>query len=171
MPDQRPETRPSPAHIAVVEGRSDADYALGRELFQEYAAELNVDLCFQGFAAELENLRGIYGPPRGCLLLSQSDGAPVGCVGVRDRGDGVCEMKRLYVRPAARGSGLGRALAEEIIARARALGYRRMVLDTLEILKPALELYRQLGFQRVDAYYANPLPGVVYLSLELTGRD
>jgi putative acetyltransferase len=153
--------------IAVVEGRTDADYAVGRKLFEAYAAELNVDLCFQGFAAELENLRGIYGPPAGCLLLGKVNGETVGCVGVRERGDGVCEMKRLFVRPPGRGTGLGRALAEEIIARARALGYRRMVLDTLETLKPALALYESLGFRNTGAYYPNPLAGVVYLSLPL----
>ena len=155
------------AEIAVVEGRSDADYALGRRLFEAYAAELNVDLRFQGFAAELENLPGIYGPPAGVLLLGRVDGQTAGCVAVRDRGEGACEMKRLYVQPAARGTGLGRALAEESILRARALGYRKMVLDTLETLKPALALYQSLGFEKTGAYYANPLAGVVYLAVQL----
>ena len=165
--------RPGRANIAgvqeaqVTEGRSDADYAAGRALFQEYAAELNVDLCFQGFSQELDNLRAIYGPPAGSLLLGRVGDAAVGCVGVRDRGEGVCEMKRLYVQPAFRSTGLGRALAVEIIARARGLGYRRMVLDTLPTLARARALYAALGFQEAAAYYANPLPGVVYLGLDL----
>jgi putative acetyltransferase len=131
-----------------------------------------VDLCFQGFARELETMPALYGPPRGCLLLGRVPGAAdpgfVGCVALRDRGGGVCEMKRLYVRPEHRSTGLGRTLAVEIIARARALGYDRMVLDTLERLERARALYQALGFRPITPYYANPLAGVVYLALDLT---
>jgi GNAT superfamily N-acetyltransferase len=153
--------------IAVTAAVTEADYAAGRALFSAYAAELGVDLCFQGFDKELRDLPSLYGPPRGCLLLGQVDGQTVGCVGLRDRGDGVCEMKRMYVQPAQRGSGLGRALAEAIVARGRTLGYQRMVLDTLPHLERARALYRTLGFTEADAYYRNPLPGVVYLAREL----
>jgi ribosomal protein S18 acetylase RimI-like enzyme len=143
------------------------DYDTARELFQEYARQLGVDLCFQGFARELETLDTMYGPPGGALLLARLEGRAVGCVALRaaDGGDG--EMKRLYVRPQARGAGLGRLLAQAILAEARARGYRRMVLDTLEELAQARALYASLGFLEIAPYYANPLAGVRYFALEL----
>ncbi|MFZ5557527.1 MAG: GNAT family N-acetyltransferase [Pseudomonadota bacterium] len=150
--------------IAIRRAESAADFALARQLFREYAQALGVDLCFQGFDAELQALESMYGPPAGCLLLA---GDAAGCVAVRDLGDGVCEMKRLYVRPAGRGSGLGRALAEQALAFARTAGYRRVVLDTLPDMAVAQGLYRDLGFSAGPAYYSNPLPGVIYLTLNL----
>lgn len=157
-----------------------------RQLFEEYAAELEADLCFQGFQRELAELPGKYAPPRGALFLAlepATSEAPtsakpqliephglvtvLGCVALRPLDADTCEMKRLYVRPAARGQGLGRALAEAIIAAGRAAGYRRMWLDTLSRLEAALKLYRVLGFVEIPPYYPNPLPGVVYLGLEL----
>lgn len=143
------------------------DYATARELFLEYAAQLGVDLCFQGFADELEHLPEMYGRPAGCLILARKGENVVGCVGVRRFSADTCEMKRLYVREAARGHGLGRRLAEKSVAAARRLGYRRMVLDTLESMASARHVYAELGFREIPAYYGNPLPGVRYCGLEL----
>ncbi|WP_022668624.1 GNAT family N-acetyltransferase [Desulfospira joergensenii] len=134
-----------------------------RRLFREYEAFLDEDLCFQSFEEELAGLPGKYSPPGGDLLLAFDDDRAVGCVAVRSLGHDVCEMKRLFVRPGARGTGLGKKLAQEMIVIARELGYSLMRLDTLERLKEAMHLYETLGFRRTDPYYENPLPGVVYL--------
>jgi GNAT superfamily N-acetyltransferase len=141
-----------------------------RVLFEEYAEWLAVDLCFQSFAEELRTLPEAYAPPRGRLLLAEVGGAVAGSVALRPLADEVCEMKRLYVRPAFRGAGLGRALSEQIIAEARAIGgYRVMRLDTLPQRMPAAGTpYRSLGFHPAAAYDANPLEGVEYLELELS---
>src|SRR5579862_9599620 len=144
-----------------------ADFAAARLLFEEYAAQLRIDLCFQGFAAELANLAGIYSPPDGCLLLARRDGAPVGCGALRKFSADACEMKRLYVRPEARGGSLGRRLAETLVVRARELGYARMLLDTLEEMTAARGLYRSLGFHEIAAYYGNPSDRIVYMELLL----
>lgn len=142
---------------------SAADVEIIRTLFQEYAAELGVCLCFQGFEEELRTLPGAYAPPRGRLFLARRDGEPSGCVALRPLTNDVCEMKRLYVRPAFRRDGLGRALAERLMHEACELNYSRMVLDTLEHMTPARRLYQSLGFRSCKPYYQNPLPGVVYL--------
>lgn len=144
-----------------------ADYTAARELMREYAAGLGVDLCFQNFAAELADIAAMYAPPSGALLLARSAQGPLGCVALRAHSSTVCEMKRLYVRPAARGQGLGQSLATAIVERARRTGYRRMVLDTLEPMHAARRVYAALGFRECAPYYDNPLPGAIYLSLEL----
>lgn len=151
----------------ISDARTATQVALVRELFEEYAASLDTDLCFQNFPAELERLAEMYAPPRGCLLLARLDGAPAGCGGLRPFDADACEMKRLYVRPQARGHDLGRRLALELIGRARAAGYGRMLLDTLESMHAAKALYRSLGFSEVAPYYANPLPGTTYMELAL----
>jgi GNAT superfamily N-acetyltransferase len=140
-----------------------------RALFREYEAWLAHDLCFQGFSAELATLPGRYAPPSGRLILAELDGALVGCIALRALSPEVCEMKRLYVREAGRGHGVGRALAERCLEGARAVGYRAMRLDTLRIdrMAPANRLYDSLGFRDIAAYYENPLPDVRYMELPL----
>jgi ribosomal protein S18 acetylase RimI-like enzyme len=141
--------------------------AEARRLFVEYAAALGVDLSFQGFEDELRLLPGEYGPPRGALLLALADGQALGCVAVRPLDPETAEMKRLYLRAAGRGQGLGRALALAAMAEARRLGYRRMRLDTLPSMEPAQALYASLGFQEIPAYRANPVPGARFLECRL----
>jgi ribosomal protein S18 acetylase RimI-like enzyme len=151
----------------IAQAADAADFVAGRVLFEEYAAQLRIDLCFQGFAAELADLAGIYSPPNACLLLARSGGVPVGCGAIRRFSADACEMKRLYVRSSARGASLGRRLAEALAARARELGYARMLLDTLEEMTAARTLYRSLGFREIAPYYRNPSPGIVYMELDL----
>jgi ribosomal protein S18 acetylase RimI-like enzyme len=137
-------------------------------LFREYAASLPVDLGYQGFEAELAGLPGKYAPPQGVLLIARGvDDEAVGCVALRAIEAGVCEMKRLYVRPAGRGTGLGRALARAIIDAARKAGYREMRLDTLPSMTTALALYEGLGFRGIAPYYETPVENTVFLSLDL----
>ena len=142
-----------------------------RNLFREYEAYLQVDLCFQNFEEELACLPGKYTPPRGALLIALTEGRVVGCVALRALKADTCEMKRLFVRPEARGTGVGRQLAEAIIARAREMGYAVMRLDTLDRLAEAMRLYETLGFRKTASYYENPLPGVVYWKLDLKAEQ
>jgi putative acetyltransferase len=142
-----------------------------REIFREYAQGLGVDLCFQGFDEELATLPGEYAPPRGALLLALADGAVAGCVALRplDSSDypNAAEMKRLYVREAYRGLGLGRQLAEAALDAARQAGYATVLLDTLDDMESARALYDDLGFEPIEPYYHNPIPGAHYLKAEL----
>ena len=138
-----------------------------RVLFEEYAASLDFDLDFQGFNEELETLPEDYGPPHGCLLLAQQADALVGCVALRKSGDGICEMKRLYVRPGHRASGLGRILVEAIIEHARRQGYQQMRLDTVPSMEAARALYASIGFRSIEPYRHNPIPGTAFMELTL----
>ncbi len=156
-----------PPAVIVRDARTPDDVAAARVLILEYQASLGVDLAFQHFAEEVASLATTYGPPGGALLLATVDGAPAGCVGVRPLTPGCCEMKRLYVRPAARGHHLGRHLAERAMTAARALGYTRMRLDTLPSMQGAQALYATLGFYEIAPYRENPVPGTRFLEAAL----
>ena len=148
-----------------AQGTNEMDFARG--LFREYQAELGIDLCFQGFERELASLPGDYAPPNGRLLLSWVEGSLAGCVALRRIDQAICEMKRLYLRPGFRGQGRGRHLTLSLIQEARSIGYQKMRLDTLSVMKAAVALYRSLGFGPIPAYRQNPIEGTLYLELDL----
>ena len=138
-----------------------------RQYFRTYAAWLGVDLSYQNFDQEMASLPGAYAAPQGRLFFAEVDGRPAGCVGVRAFSEGVCEMKRLYVDPAERGHGVGRALALAAIKAAKEIGYKRLLLDTLPNMRMAVKLYRELGFNEVPAYYPTPVENTIFLALDL----
>lgn len=149
----------TPERVAEVKG-----------LFLEYAESLGFSLCFQSFDEELAGLPGMYAPPEGRLLIAYLGGEAVGCAALHKLEEGVCEMKRLYVRPSARGQGIGRRLSEQIVSEARLIGYRRMRLDTIATqMQAAVVLYRGQGFREIEPYRDNPIPGALYMELDLTG--
>jgi putative acetyltransferase len=165
------ETQQTPAIIELLTPSSPAEFDSLREILREYAQALGVDLCFQHFDQELANLPGEYAPPRGALLLARADGEVAGCCALRplDNADypNASEMKRLYVRNAFRGFGLGRQLAEAAMDAARQAGYACVLLDTLNDMEAARALYGDLGFQEIPPYYHNPIPGAHYLKADL----
>jgi ribosomal protein S18 acetylase RimI-like enzyme len=157
--------------IRIAPVREAAEIEAAAALFAEYAASLGIDLEFQCFAEELAGLPGAYAPPRGALLLAADGELALGCVALRPFAwPDVAELKRLYLRPEARGRDLGRRLAESALAAARAAGYRRVLLDTLLSMAAAAELYRSLGFVEIEAYRFNPVAGARYYGLTL-GED
>lgn len=156
----------------IIHAESPTEIDTVRRLFREYEAYLNVDLCFQQFESELAGLPGRYAPPSGTLLLAMDGQKAVGCGALRPLDaiqDPACEMKRVYVSPGSRGLGIGRRIIERLIREGEELGYAAILLDTLDRLKAAIHLYESLGFVRTAPYYDNPLPGVVYWKLDLTG--
>lgn len=160
---------PASPTVTIAPARLPEDIGSVRQLFTEYVDSLGVDLSFQNVATELAQLPGKYAPPGGVILLARdSAGATPGCVALRPWPQpGVCEIKRLYVRPAARGQALGRQLAEAAIAWAARAGYARVLLDTLASMAAARQLYVALGFHPVAPYYDNPLPGTLYMALDI----
>ena len=167
----------STAEVAIRQASGMCDLTLARALLEEYAAWLDEDLCFQGFAQELATLPGAYAKPGGRLLLAGPPGDAFGCIALRPlpaAGEDATtatagEVKRLYVQPRVRGQGWGRRLAELVVAEARAIGYRELKLDTLARMTQARQLYESLGFVECEPYYVNPLGSPVYLALELRG--
>jgi GNAT superfamily N-acetyltransferase len=157
--------------IALRRPETPGELEAARTIFREYAQSLEVDLCFQNFDAELASLPGEYAAPSGHLLLAYVDGQLAGCGALRACGDSdyanACEMKRLFVRPRFRGFGLGRALAEALLEQARSAGYSAILLDTLDDMESARELYESLGFAEIPPYYFNPIPGAHYLKADL----
>jgi putative acetyltransferase len=159
--------------MKFIQVKSNEDVLNARRLFEEYAAWLGIDLCFQNFDKELAELPGGYAPPDGRLFLATQNNQIAGCVALRKIdsekvGDAIAEMKRLYVRPQFRGQGLGRSLTEAVIEAARAIGYRRIRLDTLPgKMDHAIAMYHSLGFKNIAAYYNNPVPDAAFMELQL----
>ncbi|MBL0920207.1 MAG: GNAT family N-acetyltransferase [Hydrogenophaga sp.] len=165
---------PEPSATAAIELRlaeTPEDLLTVRALFLDYQASLDVDLCFQGFAHEVDHLPGDYAAPAGALVLAFVDGAPAGCCGLRALHSSdhlnACEMKRLFVRPAFRGFGLGRQLVDRILTQAQIAGYATMLLDTLSDMEAARALYQEVGFVEIAPYYHNPIAGAHYLKVDL----
>lgn len=154
--------------LSITAARTPDDIAAARRLFQAYAQSLDFSLCFQGFDEELAGLPGKYAQEaRGALLLAKRNGEAVGVVGLRDLGDGIAEIKRLYIDPAGRGHNFGRALTDAVLAEARRFGYRAVRLDTFPSMVAANRIYDALGFRDISPYYDNPLPGARYRELIL----
>lgn len=154
--------------FSIASANTVEEIARIREMFLEYAQSLGFSLCFQSFDKELAGLPGDYAPPDGRLLLGTYDGAPAGCVALHKLAPEICEMKRLYMRQRFRGKGLGRVLAERIIADARQIGYRQLRLDTVEpMMRTAVAMYRRLGFREIAPYRENPIEGALYMELQL----
>ena len=155
--------------MRIVQANTQEDIDSARTLFTEYAAGIGISLCFQNFDRELNNLPGDYAPPDGRLLLAKDDDDQIaGCIAMRKLGPGVCEMKRLFVRPAYRGTGLGRVLVNTLIDEARKLGYTHMRLDTLPgRMDKAIALYQAIGFVDIEPYYENPVEGARFMELDL----
>jgi carbonic anhydrase len=153
----------------IVRARSDQQVDQARELFKEYAAWLDVDLCFQSFEKELAELPGDYAEPNGRLFLLFDGVQLAGCVALRKIGEGICEMKRLFLRQEFRGKGLGRCLVDSAIRAAKEIGYERMRLDTLPLqMGDAIGLYRSMGFKEIEPYYDNPVVGAKFMEIELS---
>ncbi len=158
---------PDESKTKIVTAASDEDFRQAGALFKEYADRLGVDLCFQSFAEELKNIETIYSPPAGVLLLASFGGQTAGCVGVRRWEKGICEMKRLFVRPEFQNRKIGKLLAIAIIERAREIGYEKMRLDTLPLMTQAQNLYRSLGFREITRYRYNPDSNAIFMELDL----
>jgi GNAT superfamily N-acetyltransferase len=153
--------------VSLLQAATPHEWDEARRLVREYAASLDVDLAFQNFDEELQRFSSEYAPPKGAFLLARDQGEYLACIGVREFSDEIGEIKRLYVVPVARGRGLGRVLVERIIAVARDIGYRSLLLDTLPFMKEAQALYSSFGFKPTSAYRFNPIEGSAFLRLDL----
>ena len=153
--------------IEIIHVETKDQVSIIRVLFIEYATSLGFSLCFQDFDKELAGLPGEYAPPYGCLLLAMDDINAIGCVALRKFEEGICEMKRLYVKPSGRGKGLGKKLVNAIIEEAIKIGYTKMRLDTVPAMKEAIAIYRSIGFYEIKPYRENPIEGALYMELDL----
>ena len=153
--------------LEIQEALSGEDLQQALSLFKEYSASLDISLEFQNFEKELASFPGDYSPPDGCLLIARWNGAVAGCVAYRKIADGICEMKRLYTKPAFRKKHIGRNLAETLIDKARQVGYSKMRLDTLSTMQSARALYKSLGFYEIQAYCYNPFENAVFMEFDL----
>jgi GNAT superfamily N-acetyltransferase len=153
--------------VEIVTVESGARLEQVRSLFEEYWASFGFTPCFQNFGEEVSRLPGKYAPPGGRLVMALQDGEPAGCAALRQLDTDRCEAKRLYVRPAFRGYGLGRTLLDWVIAEARRIGYRELLGDTMPVMRQALEMYRRMGFELTGPYDGNPTPGAIFLRLKL----
>jgi len=166
--DQRLTPSAGVGGFEICQAESVSQIAFARELFVEYAQSLGFSLCFQGFDQELAGLPGDYAPPKGRLLLLMVANDVAGCVALHKIDGSICEMKRLYVRRQFRGKGVGKILAERVIAEAREIGYTKLRLDTVEpVMRTAVAMYRNLGFREIAPYRANPIEGALYMELQL----
>ena len=156
--------------LRILEAEAGETLEIIRKLFEEYAESLGFDLSFQNFDEELANLPGEYALPTGCLLLAIYQNEAAGCIALRRIDKTICEMKRLFVRPQFRRKGIGRALAEAVIERAKTAGYKQMRLDTARTMDAARNLYESLGFEEIEAYRYNPLKGAVFMELSLNRK-
>ena len=157
--------------LKILDAQAGENLEKARNLFEEYRGTLFFDLCFQNFDEELANLPGEYAPPTGCLLLATYQGNAAGCVALRRIDKTICEMKRLFVRPQFQRKGIGWALAEAVIERAKRAGYKQMRLDTAPTMNAARDLYESLGFEEIEAYRYNPLKGAVFMELLLNRKN
>ena len=153
--------------LKIVEATTNECVENAKELIREYAQSLEFDLGFQDFDKEMENFPGQYASPRGCLYVALDANQPIGCVALRDLGHGVCEMKRLYVKPSFRGQKVGKLLTEVVIKAARDMGYNYMRLDTVPSMKHANMLYNAMGFKQIAPYRFNPIEGATFFELNL----
>ena len=152
---------------SIILATTSGHYAQAKCLFEAYRSFLGIDLSFQGFAAEINSLPTMYSPPRGALLLARVEEDLAGCVGLRDLGGNIAEMKRMYVLPVFQGQGIGKALAIRFIATAKLLGYDAIRLDTIPKLERAVDLYQRMGFREIEAYRHNPDPTALFLEIKL----
>jgi putative acetyltransferase len=150
-----------------IEVRTEKHFEYVKKLFIEYARSLDFDLHFQDFEKEIYEFPGEYAAPEGCLFLAMLDDQPVGCVALRKLSEHICEMKRLYVRPDYRGRKIGKKLAVMTIEKAKEMGYQWMRLDTISTMKEAIDIYRKLGFKKIEPYRHNPIDGAVFMELGL----
>lgn len=153
--------------MELILAESNQQLKIVRELFVEYATSLGFSLCFQDFDKELAELPGEYAPPDGSLILAMEDNNALGCVALRKLADGICEMKRLYVKPELRGKGFGKQLVKAVIDEAMKIGYTKMRLDTVPAMKEAIALYRSIGFYEIKPYRENPIEGALYMEMDL----